>query len=516
MSRKASNFSALHSKKFIFGSGDASTKNLNKSRRTVKENEFTVTGKGKLLVFNNCSGEASFNEWENTGGTLLGNKSIGCGINSLCFLGIFTKELGQHLVRNILPTGTTFLEMMYYLTEISNTKVILTEHNFNIKTQQDLTNVLNAIYETMPENTCTVVKLNRPGGVLGHSVVFSRENNQLYTIDPQDVKMWKRQDDSKLFNAWQNQRYLSLSVIFNSYPSNVSLRVNNASPTYSIANFPKINEIKMLQWRLNTKRNWKCLAGNTGYNWDCALNAMNYVDVIERKYAEKYSSVFNLIRQGLPLEKIRKELDKTKEPKTFNIFKYYNSLDSLIMTLNNDLLATNGTILLADSSRSRVGHALVVEKDINKKLIIIDPQQETVYSKYDDCVTEYFECHDHYDSWILIYKTGITERSTAFTLKTMPIDPKGSPLSPNISSYMSKVKDKRRSKTRTNRQRKFTYLEPVDQAIPVNSKYISKNKTKRMSQLTENRRKTFNFTPPIISSAPMELEISSGNLVKPA
>jgi hypothetical protein len=153
------------------------------------ENLIIIYMTDKLLIFSNCQGIARFNAWEETGGTLLGNKSIGCGINSLCFLGVFTKELGEHLVKNILPSGTTFLDILYYLNALSSSKVIYTEHVYNLSTLPDLTNTLNLLHQLMPENSCTIVKLNRPSDMLGHTIVFSKENDILYTLNEERLPL---------------------------------------------------------------------------------------------------------------------------------------------------------------------------------------------------------------------------------------------------------------------------------------------------------------------------------------
>ena len=55
----------------------------------------------KIAVLDNCKSEDRFKAWKDSGGTLLGQKSIGCGINSLTFLGIFDQNIGNNLVTQI-------------------------------------------------------------------------------------------------------------------------------------------------------------------------------------------------------------------------------------------------------------------------------------------------------------------------------------------------------------------------------------------------------------------------------
>lgn len=65
-----------------------------------------------LSVLQNCDDANRFNAWQATGGALLNNRNLGCGINSLTYLGIFTRRQGENLVNVVNARGTTFDEMM--------------------------------------------------------------------------------------------------------------------------------------------------------------------------------------------------------------------------------------------------------------------------------------------------------------------------------------------------------------------------------------------------------------------
>jgi len=55
-----------------------------------------------LSVLNNCDQNKRFVQWQNDGGTLLGNKNLGCGINSLTFLFSPSTELSHSTLYSII------------------------------------------------------------------------------------------------------------------------------------------------------------------------------------------------------------------------------------------------------------------------------------------------------------------------------------------------------------------------------------------------------------------------------
>jgi len=190
----------------------------------------------KLLVFPNCNAKEKMNvdrtkieiknenneivKWE----PLSDNTSIGCGINSLTFLGVFTREIGVKLTKNISFRGTSFAEIMYFLNEIGNTPQNLKEYITDVTTIEKLTDFLNILFSEIPGNTCVIAKLNRPNNILGHTIIFSKQKDgdidKLYTIDPQIGKIWERNtvtSDEKIFNVWNKNpenRIISVSLIF--------------------------------------------------------------------------------------------------------------------------------------------------------------------------------------------------------------------------------------------------------------------------------------------------------------
>ena len=73
-----------------------------------------------LAILKDCDPVSRLQHWKERGGTLKGNTRIGCGLNSLTFLGIFTYEQGEQLVEQVTNEGTNFLEIMQYVAKFNN------------------------------------------------------------------------------------------------------------------------------------------------------------------------------------------------------------------------------------------------------------------------------------------------------------------------------------------------------------------------------------------------------------
>ena len=178
----------------------------------------------RLSYLKNCNSKERMNEWIRSGGTLRNNRTIGCGINSLTFLGVFTRQEGESYVDRICSSGTPFVEMMRYVKKYNNNNIDYQEVIFDISTDQLKVDFLNKLTDILPNNSCTVAKLNRLRDISkrpvpcqnftkGHSIVFSKENEELFTIDPQ-INFIKKRDDSKLIPSWNKNCYISVSLIF--------------------------------------------------------------------------------------------------------------------------------------------------------------------------------------------------------------------------------------------------------------------------------------------------------------
>ena len=174
----------------------------------------------------NCNFRNRFNQWEAAGGTLRKNKNIGCGLNSLAFLDIFTRQQGEALVDVIDAKGTTFLQMMSYVYRSMGVDVKIVERNIPIRTEVEVQQFLDTLLQDLPDNSCTVAKMmrypdtgppvdcNGKNLTSGHSIVFSKNGNQITAIDPQQMSVRENINASSSFKAWQKNCYISISLIY--------------------------------------------------------------------------------------------------------------------------------------------------------------------------------------------------------------------------------------------------------------------------------------------------------------
>lgn len=178
-----------------------------------------------LVVLNGCNGAERFNAWKETGGALLKRKDLGCGLNSLTFLGIFTRSQGEALMGRIGPMGTSFQEILNHVTIANNNEFVYIAGTHSIMNTDEKENFVNYLRDNMPANTCTIVTLNRHPNKLqrnekckkvtpGHSLIFSKDsNNALITIDPQQEN-YRPQDNAKMFKSWETQCYISATMVY--------------------------------------------------------------------------------------------------------------------------------------------------------------------------------------------------------------------------------------------------------------------------------------------------------------
>jgi hypothetical protein len=190
-----------------------------------------------LARLDNCNGEERFETWRKhvteynrrnnlePNCALLGNTNIGCGLNSLTFLDILSFEQGLQLVNQVNNNGTTFEEMINYVARASNNNALFHEFRFNITNLAGISAFLNLLNTNLPNNSCTIAKLNRHSDVSkrpvacqrftpGHSIVFSKDNfGKLWTIDPQQCSRLER-NDAKIAQSWSTNCYVSASLMY--------------------------------------------------------------------------------------------------------------------------------------------------------------------------------------------------------------------------------------------------------------------------------------------------------------
>ena len=148
----------------------------------------------KLAVFNNCYNETRYKKWISDGGTLNNNYIIGCGINSLVYLDVLTRENGEKLIETIEVRGTTFRELMAYVFK-EKYNVTLSAYRLPINDEFDVIAYIDFLNNNLYDNCCTIAKYMRYDDedekqlynsslTPGHTIIFSKQNGILHTVDP--------------------------------------------------------------------------------------------------------------------------------------------------------------------------------------------------------------------------------------------------------------------------------------------------------------------------------------------
>jgi hypothetical protein len=175
----------------------------------------------ELLAFNQCDAKAKFADWLRSGGTLLKNPNIGCGINTLTMLGVFSRKYGEEMVRGLASDpqrrGTTFFQIMQYVFHRNGRNHPMNELTGYIDTPSRLNHFFQWLYLKMGVDTCIIVKFNRElqPDVLGHTVLVHKDETGSMTIyDPQaEREIPLTVDSTPLFNSWITQNNFSTASV---------------------------------------------------------------------------------------------------------------------------------------------------------------------------------------------------------------------------------------------------------------------------------------------------------------
>lgn len=194
--------------------------------------EPSVVGGWHLLQLPGCDARARFDAWQEEG-ALSGDKSIGCGLNALAFLNIFTRKEGERLLEELKgrddEQGTTFREMMAFVyKEVLHD---ITQYEYDITTLAGISLFEQDMKTRLHEGSCTVIKLvriletnnrnermNAQVGLTGHSVVLSNERGNILLIDPQQGKL-KEHDNKKALKVWSDLGYQRVYVMGKNSPN---------------------------------------------------------------------------------------------------------------------------------------------------------------------------------------------------------------------------------------------------------------------------------------------------------
>lgn len=174
-------------------------------------------------------------------GALLNRQDIGCAINVLVFLEAIDEHFGMGLIPTLDPrVGTPFSGVIAAIQPYCGYPLQEQKHHFSdLKT---LTEILDAIEEGLKDgiknenhkygnqcsDACTIIKLHRAVGGVGHTVIMSFEDGHMYTVDPQAEtqaaiseggggKIIRKRNDAKIFKAWVNT-FVAISVILAKVP----------------------------------------------------------------------------------------------------------------------------------------------------------------------------------------------------------------------------------------------------------------------------------------------------------
>jgi len=432
----------------------------------------------RLLVFSDCNAREKMKDKKNdnveTWEPLSDDKSIGCGINSLTFLGIISKEIGKKIVKNIPKNvGTPFTFLMYYLMEISKRSTNLKEIRSDVSTLENTTKFLDALFNTLPDGCCVIATLNRNIGTLNHTIVFSKQKDDtgmdcLYKIDPQVGKLKKRIDDTTIFNTWERMNVVSVSLLFeDSLPSSIY-----SPKTYRNLTFNSLNKMDLLKKIVTDQQilDWKILDSETKITnkRDCFISVLSFFNVIEKSKAKIIANVLNQLVH--PLANYIELISKYKPPKTIIIEQQYLSYDDLIFNLKQNLDDGYGTILLfvlnEIPTNINVGHAILCKyNQSSNTFLLFDPQSGDIFNRFEEYIT-YLTNNDFKIISIGLLYIISQDNSTIVNKKVNKKSSKNSSKKQNtiqINGYIENLK-KRKTKKAAN---SFTVIKPNVESVPM-------------------------------------------------
>ena len=197
-----------------------------------EQRRFIFAGAGSYKPINQPIPGIDYNQenksWAEQGGTIRGEKSIGCGINTLLYLDVIDRNQGEQMVSSLQVNrgvGTSFVDMLNSIRLKYNSPPLYelrTELGFPVSTDS-LSNFFLFILNNYPDRALIMIKLNRDNPLfpLGHSVVLHKVGRSVWTLDPQQMTERKSfdLDDplnatnlSKIANVFSNNRFNSISV----------------------------------------------------------------------------------------------------------------------------------------------------------------------------------------------------------------------------------------------------------------------------------------------------------------
>lgn len=213
---------------------------------------------------------------------------------------------------------------------------------------------------------------------------------------------------------------------------------------------------------------WNCLNKDVPREetYDCTINSMTFLDLIERNTAENYAKDINLLKSGVSDKQIVNELHKIFSNETENrSYKIKDlGLDSEWKRKIKNKLGKNYSTVGLFHRQSTIGHAVVLAKNEQDVLLIFDPQQQMYYADVDGIVDKYIKSQK-FVNLSLIYntKTGRKQETTVQLRKKNQLQPskkprigtkEKSPESMPMSVEVLKSKSKQSRKTQKQKVKK--------------------------------------------------------------
>ena len=196
-----------------------------KIRYTTAPN--ALNAQQRILILPNCNAAAKCPRWL---GALNNVTTIGCGINALMFMDEIDEQNAQKGFNHASQgKGTPFSDIVKWFDNKVKTlpgahpSVSVKEIKYSIGTKEHLEGFFRTVFIEMPENSCIIVKYNRPDKFLqhnnltpGHYVVLSKEVNKLFTYEPL-TSTWNNCNKRELKNLTVSDNFFNVMSVANGY-----------------------------------------------------------------------------------------------------------------------------------------------------------------------------------------------------------------------------------------------------------------------------------------------------------
>ena len=170
-----------------------------------------------LAILKNCGVSDRWSKWMIQPSPLRFNINLGCGLNVLYFLSLISYEQADvefdKLTDPSCSVKGTPLSMIANAIRVEGMRAVVKRFNFELK--DDISMFFNKMYHVLPDNACTIVRYERSGDAVGHTVIMSKKDGVLHTIDPQQIliRPYKGFVSDKMVTAMNTAGFISVSII---------------------------------------------------------------------------------------------------------------------------------------------------------------------------------------------------------------------------------------------------------------------------------------------------------------